>query len=718
MATLEISQADFSKAMPHVVDKLLKLDHIDEPTASNHDNSDLRFGTKGSLSVNAEDGTFYDHEAGKGGGVIDLICSSMGKSKPEAIDWLKNEGLLPEQPKNKVRGRINKPKVLMALLERCSDPEGSAVEDYLVSRGLNISGAWPDSIRLIKQTENGCSSLAAIATDKDGVPMAIQQVFLEPRTGEKRSGNGGVFKRTNSIKGWSGKSVVRLPGKSPTVICEGVENALSVWLATEQECWATLGISNLKNVDVSDIPTVIVCGDGDALDKPAAHTLQKALNVLSDQAGDVLNVQMPLGQDANDVLINSGPKALQTLVNDAGRWERCKSSWQSLLACSVNGKPIANLANVLVVLRHAEEWVGVFVFDSFQQKVLVSEQPPAHENTSEVAKYPEFLTDGHVIGLQEWLQREGLPTIGVEPVHAAIKTVAAENSIHPIRDYLRRLEWDGKHRLDKWLHTYCGAEDGPYASGIGRMFLIAMVARVNEPGCKADYMLIFEGRQGAGKSKVCQILAGEYFSDCLPNMHSKDAQSHLNGNWLIEIAELQAMSKAEDSTLKAFVTRRAEKFRPAYGREEITVPRQCVFIGTTNDSAYLRDPTGARRFWPITVNNIDLDALISDRDQLFAEAFALYMKGERWWPDAKFEREFAKQEQDARHENDVWEPSVIKYLEGRSSVFIVDVLSEAIDMPKAAQRRMEQNRISAILRRAGWERSKSRKNNGTPWVKK
>jgi predicted P-loop ATPase len=382
-----------------------------------------------------------------------------------------------------------------------------------------------------------------------------------------------------------------------------------------------------------------------------------------------------------------------------------RDGWLGRCLADDRGGIIANLANAMIALRSDESLFGAVAFDEMQQDAVLIVSLPVAPNGKHAGRDPppRPVRDEDVSQLQEWLQHQGLPRIGREIVHQAVDQRARECSFHPVRDWLDGLEWDGTERLSGWLQTYLGAT-GPqdYLAAIGRMFLIAMVARIYKPGCKVDYMLVLEGEQGIEKSRACQILAGTWFSDDLPDIHAKDARQHLRGKWLIEIAELAAFTRAESEALKAFITRVCEKYRPAYGHEEVTEPRQSVFIGTTNRSTYIKDETGGRRFWPVAVSRIDIDALKRDRDQLFAEAVERYRQGEQWWPDPAFEREHIKPEQDERQEPDPWEEAIGEFIQTRDKVTVSEVAHLGLGLENSRIGKAEQNRIIRVLTDLGW----------------
>jgi predicted P-loop ATPase len=340
---------------------------------------------------------------------------------------------------------------------------------------------------------------------------------------------------------------------------------------------------------------------------------------------------------------------------------------------------------------------------------------------------PRPLADSDITLIQEQLQRSHLPRIGLQATRQAVEVCAKETRYHPLRDWMDSLEWDGRPRLAGGVHLgetlspfalrYLGAEATEYNVAVTTMFWISMAARVMEPGCKADYMLILEGRQGSGKSTFCQVVGGEYFSDSLPDLRVKDAFMHLRGRLLIEIPEMAAVSRAELAVMKSFVTRTEERYRPSHGRLEVTEPRQCVFIGTTNKSEYLRDPTGARRFWPIKTGRIDIEATQRDRDQLFAEAVQRYRTGENWFPDNEFERVYIAPQQEARYETDAWEDSIGSYLASKTKVLVKDVAREALRLGEDRIGTSEQRRITTIFERLGWERCPKDGRGNRPWRK-
>lgn len=375
-----------------------------------------------------------------------------------------------------------------------------------------------------------------------------------------------------------------------------------------------------------------------------------------------------------------------------------KPAWLHDCILNGSGRPLPNLANALTALRAVMP--NSFAYDEMLCAPLLMKPLAKAEGFA-----PRPVTDIDVGIVQARLQTLGLDRIGRDTMHQAIDVRAYERRFNPVRNYLENIEWDGQERLAGLFSVYFGAVRSPYTEQIGIMFLLSMVARIFEPGCKADHMPIIEGPQGALKSTACRILGTDWFSDHLPDVAGgKDISQHLRGKWLIEVAEMHAMSKADATLLKAFITRTTERYRPSFGRKEVIEPRHCIFIGTTNREVYLRDETGGRRFWPIKAGTIDVLALSRDRDQLFAEAVVKYRRSGHWWPERDFERQHIMPQQAERYEADAWEETIASFIQVRTKVTIDEVARGALQIDVQRVGTAVQRRIAAVLEQLNWKR--------------
>jgi putative DNA primase/helicase len=378
--------------------------------------------------------------------------------------------------------------------------------------------------------------------------------------------------------------------------------------------------------------------------------------------------------------------------------------WKKHLDKTRAGEYSTNLANISMVLRNAPEFKDKLGIDQFSHTMMVLGELPWDKQEK-----PRPLEESDPIKLQEWLQQQDINVKAKSTVLDAIQSVASENQFNPLQDYLSSLEWDGTSRINSWLVDHLGAEDTTYTRTIGRKFLIAAVARAMAPGCKVDTMLVLEGAQGIGKSQTLQALAEPWVLEELSDMKSKDCKQDIQGHWFVEVSELGAMKGNEVETVKAFIAKQVDTFRPSYGRFSKEHPRQCVLIGTTNSDTYLRDHTGNRRFWPVRCTIVNLEALRFVRDQLWAEALTAYRDGEKWWLDGG-EVVLANEEQAERFEHDVWQDAVVQWLEStsKSRVTSLDIAEGCLELTRAQQNVGTGRRISQIMTQAGWDRAARR----------
>jgi predicted P-loop ATPase len=373
--------------------------------------------------------------------------------------------------------------------------------------------------------------------------------------------------------------------------------------------------------------------------------------------------------------------------------------WRKELERNQDKRPKTSLKNLLLIFENIDGPEPFLSRDEFAVEDRWLKPMPWGKWTGET------LTDDHSRTIKEFLARKFRMEPDISRIREALLIIANRNRFHPVRDFLKTLKWDKVRRAETWLEKYLGAT-GPkeYVRAVSLKTLVAMVARVYQPGIKFDHVLILEGVQGAGKSSAARILADPWFSDAFLNVSDKDAVMNMQGTWVNELGELSAMSRSEVNSVKDFVTRQVDKIRPPYGALPIKYPRQNIFIGTTNNRDYLRDPTGNRRFWPVAVHQLDREGLMRDRDQLLAEALAWYWSGEPLYLNANDDA-LARIEQGLREEHDEMQTEVERVLAKENlSEFTFYELADIMPIGVISKTdQPTQKRVAKILRKLGFE---------------
>lgn len=376
--------------------------------------------------------------------------------------------------------------------------------------------------------------------------------------------------------------------------------------------------------------------------------------------------------------------------------------WEDRLSRSEKGNILPTLSNVYLILENHPQWKGVIAYDEFsglEQKVKLPPFPNA-----ELGPW----IDKDDLRCTLWLQQKFGFAPRQDVVMGAVLLIADLNKYHVVRDYLDALTWDGTKRLERWLVDHLGAEDTPYNRTIARKWLIAAVARIYRPGCKADNVLIIEGEQGLNKSTALKVLGGEWFTDAPFRLGDKDSYIVIQGKWIVELAELDSFNKAESTGAKLFFGQYVDRYRAPYGKRAIDVPRQQLFAGTTNSDSYLKDDTGNRRYWPVKALKIDLEALRRDRDQIWAEAVAEFRAGAEWWPQPS-EKEMFQEQQDERYVGDAYTSLIRQWLVGKNSTNMTEILGDCLKLDTAKWTRPEQQRVGRCMAEIGWPRKKASK---------
>lgn len=410
-------------------------------------------------------------------------------------------------------------------------------------------------------------------------------------------------------------------------------------------------------------------------------------------------------------------------------------AWVNKLKTNPNsGIPVSTPFNMKLIIENDPLLANKFYLDEFAGRIYVTGAMPWD------SKYtmPRVWEDSDDAGLRNYFS-DTYGISGKEKINDALAEIIGRRKFHPLRDYLNSLVWDGHPRVDTLLSDYLGADDTAYTRAAIRKCLVAAVARVFRPGIKFDNMIILSGSQGIGKSTFWKMLGLNWYSDSLSTFEGKEASELLQGYWIIEVGELAGLNRSEMNTIKGFLSKQEDIYRAPYGKRTVPHPRGCIIVGTTNDTEFLRDKTGNRRFWPIDLGkqlptkNVWRD-MPTEVSQIWAEAVEFYKKAEPLYMDKCLE-EMAVKAQAEHLESDPKEGIILNFLDSlvpedwnnrdaenrrtfymniisnkqlctvkRDRICAVELWVECFQQDKGRMKNSDAREINNILRRLpGWE---------------
>lgn len=429
---------------------------------------------------------------------------------------------------------------------------------------------------------------------------------------------------------------------------------------------------------------------------PAADEIPPFPHLLAQESADV--TRPAIGAKTDLPLTSAGAAPEE---RDGREAENGAHTWEMKLARTEKGTLLPTLGNVHLILANHKAWQGVIAQDDFAGRVVKRKVPPFQQG--ELGEW----SDMDDIRCVLWLSQAYGIAVRQDIVMSAVLLVADQHHYHDVREYLEGLVWDGTPRVRAWPARYLHVGDSEYVQLAGMKWMIAAVARVMQPGCKADNVLILEGKQGWGKSTALEVLAGKaWYTNSPIRIGEKDTYAVMAGKWIIELAELDSLNKSDSSAAKSFFATETDRFRNFYGKRATDVHRQGVFAGSVNFDTYLKDESGNRRYWPIRVGGpVDIEALRRDRDQLWAEAVHLYRKRVIWHVTEE-ERPLFEIEQTERYEGDVYEDKIARAIEYSARTTMEEILADVLKLDTSKWTLPEQRRVGKALKSLGWVRKR------------
>jgi hypothetical protein len=602
---------------------------------------DIRFGSRASKSVKPSASTWFDHEANFGGGYIDLHVRARG-----------------EPPRFKMNGGL-KPWDDIAAIYQYRNADNSLAFEVI----RTITGAP----RFRQRKPDGSKPHGWDWHTKD-IPIEQRPLYRLPELLSAMPGSAFV------CEGEKDCDNIHKLGLTATCNAGGAaehKDPAKPYRGKWHPAWS----EHLRG------RAVVILPDNDAPGEAHANDVARKLSGIAASIKVLKLPDLPPKGDVSDWIASGGTKDALLALADATPISAFPSAQPK--------EPRSQRAtlNVLALVTHLNTtaaWNGVLRFNLFTENYEVcGSLPPPKDG----AKGPPraFRDPQDALTMEMYFQASGFPKAGKNVTFDAVAAVAHTHAYHPVHDYLGALKWDGTERVGKLFWHYFNAEVPEaeaelyphldYLQHISTGFLVGAVARVMQPGCKHDHVPVVVGRERLLKSTAIRALCQDpawFCDDISPNLIERDTKESLAGKWLIELAEIPHIQK-ESERVKAFFSRCVDRYRSAYGKTNQDHARQCVFIGTSNSLEFV-DVTGNRRFWPFRVAGpIDVAAIVADRDQLWAEAFALYRQGVPWWLPPRIE-DIAAEQQAGFVEDDVWEDLIARWLGSQHGPFTMENL--------------------------------------------